>query len=252
MFERVLAHAPVYPSASVATFGPTLVVAPHPDDESLGCGGALSLLKGMSVRVLIVSDGTASHPGSLRYPPAKLRALRETEAQAALAVLGVAAYQITFLGLKDGTLPHPGDPGFAQAVECCENALADFVPTTVLLPWRRDPHPDHRAVWTMMTSALGALGSTPRLLEYPVWMWDQATNDHLPRVGEVTAWKLDISSVLSRKLAAIAAHRSQTTDLIDDDPTGFRLTPATLAHFAQPWECYLESCDASFLAPELL
>jgi hypothetical protein len=42
------------------------------------------------------------------------------------------------------------------------------------------------------------------------------------------------------KQQAIAAYRSQTTNLIDDDPEGFRLTPEMLANFAHPWEVYLE------------
>lgn len=46
--------------------------------------------------------------------------------------------------------------------------------------------------------------------------------------------------MLELKLQAIAAYRFQTTDLIDDDPEGFRLTPEMLANFIHPWELYLE------------
>jgi hypothetical protein len=42
------------------------------------------------------------------------------------------------------------------------------------------------------------------------------------------------------KQRAIAAYRSQTTSLIDDDPTGFCLSPQMLSNFARPWEVYLE------------
>jgi hypothetical protein len=50
-----------------------------------------------------------------------------------------------------------------------------------------------------------------------------------------------VSRVLRRKKAAIACHRSQITDLIDDDPTGFRLSPGTIAHFCTRWEIFYEA-----------
>ena len=53
--------------------------------------------------------------------------------------------------------------------------------------------------------------------------------------------RLDIAPVLAAKLRAIACHRSQTTDLIADDPGGFRLEPAMLRRFELPWETYLEA-----------
>jgi len=53
--------------------------------------------------------------------------------------------------------------------------------------------------------------------------------------------RLDIAGVLNAKLRAIACHRSQTSDLISDDPDGFRLEPAMLRRFERPWETYLEA-----------
>ena len=62
----------------------------------------------------------------------------------------------------------------------------------------------------------------------------------MPRADEVMGWRLDVRAALPLKEAAIAAHRSQTTDLIADDPGGFRLLPQVLAHFTRPWEIFLE------------
>ncbi|HUG15447.1 MAG TPA: PIG-L deacetylase family protein [Thermomicrobiales bacterium] len=242
-----LLSLPLRTGDSVRDFGPTLVVAPHADDESLGCGGAIALLaqSGVPVRVLFVTDGVGSHPGSRRYPPDRLRALRETEARDALAELGVAAHNAAFLRLPDRRAPRIGSAGFARAAGLMREHMRQdsFTPRTIILPWRRDPHTDHRAAWELVTAALCASVDRPRLLEYPIWVWELGTDDDLPEPGEAFAWRLDISAVLQRKLRAIAAHRSQTTPLIDDDPVGWYLKPHTLARFSQPWEVYLEPQD---------
>lgn len=216
-----------------------LVVAPHPDDETLGCGGAIALLRdrGCNVQVLVISDGTLSHPGSGKYPAPKLRALRESETISALAVLGVDATAVTFLRLPDGGVPTQ-KPEFSQAVASCRNYLTQFAPQLIFLPLRYDPHPDHRASWKLIYTALTNLNLSSRLIEYPIWDWDETQRQSLPNLP---SWRLDISSVVKLKQQAIALYRSQTTNLIDDDPQGFRLTPEMLANFTRPWEVYLEA-----------
>src|SRR5215831_15255807 len=67
---------------------PAVVVAPHPDDETLGCGGTVVIKKqlGATVRVLMMTDGAASHPGLI--DPEELAAIRAGETRAAVQVLG--------------------------------------------------------------------------------------------------------------------------------------------------------------------
>ena len=61
---------------TVIGWGNACVFAPHPDDESLGCGGAIALLRNfeLPVNIIVMSDGTLSHPNSRKFPPAALRA----------------------------------------------------------------------------------------------------------------------------------------------------------------------------------
>jgi LmbE family N-acetylglucosaminyl deacetylase len=68
-----------------------LVVVPHPDDESLGCGGLIASLAvtGRLFHTVFVTDGGASHPGSREWPRHRVAAQREKEAAAALAHLGI-------------------------------------------------------------------------------------------------------------------------------------------------------------------
>ncbi|GAA4010065.1 PIG-L family deacetylase [Hymenobacter fastidiosus] len=234
---------PLRPAAFAAALGSTVVVAPHPDDESLGCGGLLALLRqaGQPVRTVLVSDGTMSHPNSRRFPPPARRALREAELAEALEILGVDADQTLHLRLPDGAVPTPEAPGFAAAVAQLGEYLAAQPPQTLLVPWRRDPHPDHRATSQLVRAACAGLPAPPRLVEYVVWAWERATDAELPQPGEVRGWRLDITPVVALKQRAIAAHRSQLGTVIDDDPTGFQLSALMLAHFAQPFEVYLEA-----------
>ena len=213
-----------------------LVVAPHPDDETLGCGGAIALLRqlDLNVKVLIVSDGTQSHPNSIAYPSTALKQLRERESLAALAILGVEPEAVTFWGMPDGAVPTV----VQHKTNRIQEYLHSFTPSIIFLPWRKDPHPDHRASWQLFTTACKRLNYEPRIIEYPIWDWDKEQRQDFP--DSVNAWRLDISKVLELKQQAIAQYRSQISDLIDDDPEGFRLRPEMISNFTQPWEIYLE------------
>ena len=89
-----------FPLDTAAT---TLVLAPHPDDEILGCGGLMSLILGAGhqIHLTYITDGSASHPG---HPG--LAARRRAEALAATAQLGLPPGQVEFLNVRDGTLAH--------------------------------------------------------------------------------------------------------------------------------------------------
>ncbi|WP_292762518.1 PIG-L family deacetylase [Nostoc sp. NOS(2021)] len=217
---------------------PALIVAPHPDDETLGCGGAIALLRSLNchVQVLVISDGTLSHPRSLKYPADKLRSLREAETLSALKLLGVEVNDVTFLRMQDGSIPTQ----YQSAVASCRAYITEIAPQIIFLPWRYDPHADHRATWKLIHAVLDDLRLSPRLIEYPIWDWDSEQRGSLPASVEVTTWRLNISTVVELKQQAIAAYGSQITDLIDDDPEGFRLTPEMLANFTRPWEVYIE------------
>jgi LmbE family N-acetylglucosaminyl deacetylase len=249
-------------SLSLLAQSPVLVVAPHPDDETLGCGGTIALLRslGCEVYTLVISDGTRSHPRSRKYPETALRTLREQETIAGLSILGVEPQSVTFLRLQDGAVPTPSEAGFSAAVDrCCTylNQLS-FNPLSwqslqlILLPWRADPHPDHRASWQLIQTVLTELAITPRQLEYPIWDWDvQQRGKALAKgqdEGAFVGWRIDISAVLAEKRQAIAQYRSQVTDLIDDDPQGFRLVPEMIANFTRPWEIFFEDIKNDFFS----
>ena len=237
---------PLRPASFAAGLGATVVVAPHPDDEALGCGGLLALLHqlGQPTAAVLVSDGSMSHPNSRQFSAAARTAVRTAEFRHALTLLGADAAEPLLLKLPDGRVPaHAAEPGFSQAVAQLRAFLVQHRAATVLVPWRRDPHPDHRATAALVQAALATLPQLPRCLEYVVWAWERAAPADLPTpADQVRGFRLDVSAAAERKQRAIAAHRSQLAPgVFTDDPAGFLLAPAMLAHFAGPFEVYFEA-----------
>lgn len=208
-----------------------LVVAPHPDDESLGCGGLIAACRaaGLPVTIVVVSDGAGSHPNSRLFAAPCLAELRRGEALEAARRLGVPAAAVHFLDLPDRFVPADGpEAERAAAVITALGADADVV----LVSWRHDPHTDHRASFALAAAATRRLpGAT--LWEYPIWGLTLPPETMLYG-PPVTGVRVRIEPHLAPKRRAIAAHASQTTDLIPDDPAGFCLSPEMLARFEAP------------------
>jgi LmbE family N-acetylglucosaminyl deacetylase len=217
--------------------GDVLILAPHPDDESLGCGGLIAACcaAGRPPFVLVLTDGAGSHPRSVNYPPQILRATREAEARAAVAALGLPPGRIAFLGLPDTAAPHAGS-GFDCAVKAIGALARREGCATIAAPWQHDPHCDHLAAHRM--AAAVAAGLDLRHIAYPVWGWTLPAEDRLDTA--VAGFRLDILPHLPAKRRAIAAHASQHGRVVTDDPSGFVLPTAFLAVFDAPYEVFLE------------
>jgi LmbE family N-acetylglucosaminyl deacetylase len=169
-----------------------IVVAPHPDDETLGFGATASLLKsrGVDVTVVSVTDGGGSVPGLSPRERRWLERDRRAELRAALTILGLG--EPVGLGLPDGELTDR--EGELTAL------LADIVKasptgTWCAASWRGDGHPDHEAVGRSAAAAVARTDAT--LLEFPVWMWHWAKP-----ADEAVPWHR--MSMAPRDLAATA------------------------------------------------
>ncbi|MFT9450519.1 PIG-L deacetylase family protein [Gluconobacter japonicus] len=229
----------VAPLETIAS-GTALILSPHPDDESLGCGGfiASAVKEGYPPVVVIVSDGSASHRGSVAWPPARIARLRQEESRDAAAVLGLPSERLLFLELQDASVPTQGD-SFDAVIRSLTEMIDRYECQTVLVPWRYDPHCDHEAVW-IMGQKLKALLPQLRLLSYPVWgltLPPEMEIDEAIPVG----WRLDIRPFLDRKRNAVEAHRSQRGLVVDDDPGGFVLPDHLLEKMLQPYEIFIAS-----------
>ncbi|HXG10558.1 MAG TPA: PIG-L deacetylase family protein [Gemmataceae bacterium] len=169
-----------------------MVIAPHPDDEAIGCGGTICLHVGRGDRVAVVFL-TSGELGLKHLPQEQARQVREREAEAAADVLGVAA--VTFLRQADWYIHDEVD----QAAAALTPVLGRAAPQIVYLPHPREWHPDHRAALFVVRAALaGADIPVPVLLTYEVWT-PLAEYDRVE----------DITPVMMRKLRAIRCYRSQ-------------------------------------------
>ena len=210
-----------------------LVVAAHPDDESLGAGGAIARLSecGWQVVVVVATDGEGSHPGSPTLGPEALAVRRRDEADDAIRRLG-PGIQVHHLGLPDGQLETREDELVDRLVDLVGE---DGVQHTLLAPWSQDPHADHRAAGRAARQAAHRTDS--QLLEYPIWAWHQLLPDDLPWAR---ALRLELTDdERRRKAEAVAAHTSQVLPLSDDPRDGAVVTPDMLTHFSGVEEVYL-------------
>jgi len=205
-----------------------VVVAPHPDDEIIGAAALIATLvrRGSRVTVVIVSDGAASHPGSRRWPRARLIAERHHESRRALRRLGVAAGAVRRLDLPDGAVgAHRAD--LTRALRRIVRAGAGAGVDLIVGPAAADAHPDHRAV----AAALHRIGGGSRRLSYQVW----PPQSPLRRGSRLVA--MPGGSAAKRSL--IRVHRTQL-GAIADDPAGFAIARHELDAFSHPLEAYLE------------
>ncbi|HKU32026.1 MAG TPA: bifunctional PIG-L family deacetylase/class I SAM-dependent methyltransferase [Arthrobacter sp.] len=211
-----------------------VILAAHPDDETLGAGGLLCRLAdlGIDVHVVLCTAGEASHPQSPTHSAEELAEVRLNEFRSGLEITATGAHW-TFLGLPDGGLA-AYRPRIAAAVK---EALAhcDTNRDVVLVaPLRNDGHCDHEALGEV--AARLAADEGYGLLEYPVWYWHWAVPDN----GLWRDWlRLSLEpGETCRKEAALRVHGSQTEPL-SGEPGDEALLPARfLEHFGRTWETF--------------
>ena len=168
-----------------------LVVAPHPDDESIGCGGAISKhsLRGDRVVAAFLTSGEL---GLKHLPRERAWKIREAEACAAARILGLAEVAF-FRGPDWGLADH-----IAKVACDLRSVLERERPQLIYLPHPLDSHPDHIAAIRILRAGLKSNSAVPELRGYEVWS-PLSRFDHTE----------DITSTMNRKLRAIRAHRSQ-------------------------------------------
>ena len=212
-----------------------LVLAPHPDDETLGCGATImrKLAAGTPVQVIIASDGNWYRSSKLSVDA--VNEIREEEARRACAILGLPCENITFLRFEDCRLAdHRG---------LLRDRLFDILdtmnPEEIFVSSIIDNHPDHRVLAELGRELAQARRDRfPVLYEYPIWFWD-------PRIWRVTRLLQLRTRIVrteefrTRKREAIAAYRSQVTNLLGETRRA-PLRRGFLRQFLQAEEIFFE------------
>jgi LmbE family N-acetylglucosaminyl deacetylase len=226
-------------AASITAGEQVMILAPHPDDEVLGCAGLIleSLRNGLAPFIVIVTDGSGSHPNSERFTSTTIKHLRADEAREAVGRLGLPQSRLHFLECRDTAAPHQG-PDFDRAVKTIAGLAAKSGCGVIAAPWQMDPHSDHLAVHKMAAEVARSEGL--RHLSYPVWGWTLPADQELGQL-QISGSRLEITHLMERKQNALQAHATQLGGVIHDDPTGFVLTEQILAKFLQPFEVYLDN-----------
>jgi LmbE family N-acetylglucosaminyl deacetylase len=165
-----------------------LVLAAHPDDEAIGCGGTVRrhVLDADRVSAVFLTSGEAGGHG-IDDPGGA----REREARSAAAILGIEP--IEFWHEPDGRLR-----ARAALVERLAGELRRRRVSLLYAPHSEDDHADHRAAARIARGAVARAGRRIELRGFEIWS-PLRTADHV----------VDISDVLEDKLRAIRAYRSQ-------------------------------------------
>ena len=168
-----------------------LVLSPHPDDETIGCGGTLCahIALGDEIRVIFLTSGEQGGHG---LSPEQTLRRREGEAAAATRILGIASLE--FWRSPDGRL-RASEPMIRRLAGFLRHWRPQFIYTT----HGGEAHPDHRAAQRLLRRSLLAVRSVrPKVYLFEVWTPLTRTD----RIVDITPW-------MDTKLRAVRAYKSQ-------------------------------------------
>ncbi|MET0673047.1 MAG: bifunctional PIG-L family deacetylase/class I SAM-dependent methyltransferase [Microbacterium pygmaeum] len=218
-----------------------VVVAAHPDDETLGASGLVQRVHagGGRVAVIIATDGEGSHPDSPTHSRSRLAARRRLEVTEAIRVMAPDA-AVYFLSLADGML--------RENVDQLETAIAGILDSRriggdarrgaalVVAPWSGDGHRDHRIAAEVVGRVCADRGLAHR--GYPIWAWHWGAPEDLPW-DRMRGLRLT-DAERAAKARAIALHESQLAPLSEAAGDEAIVGPTMRAHFERDIEVFID------------
>ena len=217
---------------------PILVIAPPPGRRDPGLRGLLATTsqRGLRPRVAFSLMDRPLTPARRRGLRGDFSTVREGEALNALSRLGVRPSDVCFLGWPDAHPHRPGHPAYRATLVRLTRWAQHFKPRSLWSPWAGERHCGSPAAAVVAGDLGRRLAPRPVCMDYLVWGWTDAALAGAP----ATAWALDCPRTLDARRRALACHRTQTTDLIADAKTAFRIPPGLAALTERPTEVYLE------------
>lgn len=191
-----------------------LVLAPHPDDETLGAGALIAhaAAAGRLGGIVYLTDGTGSHPAGTP----RIAATRRAEARRAIRRLGAGSIPIDWFGWQDAHPCVPASAAFARDAARLAAWLRDRRIDAVAVTDHSETHCDHVAAYSLAMAAVAAARRSITIFAYHVW------SSSPPHGTRRVATPM---MAPGRRRHALRAHRSQMSPLMGD---GYRLPPAKL------------------------
>lgn len=199
-----------------------LVFAPHPDDETLGCGGTIAkrVKEGYDVLIVVMTDGrnALSEPFGIHSNPSpeELKKIRKEELIKAVGILGVPEKNIILLDFEDRKLKEN-----KEAEEKVTKILNESLPEEVYFPYNNEFHVDHQVTHRIVSNSLKRLGYLTREYQYSIMRLSRIgpTVDRFLNLFIRRIIRVDISDVIHIKRRAIEQFRSQITIISDGQKT---------------------------------
>jgi LmbE family N-acetylglucosaminyl deacetylase len=202
----------------------TLVFSPHPDDETLACGGTIlkKRLLGVRVNICFMTNGEASH--SRLISKESLRDIRVEEGKTAARLFGIEMDDLEFLDLPDSGLSSCIDEGVQKVIEL----ITSFKPEEIFVPSIYEPTiPDHSVANKIVLAASRLCQNQVIINEYPIWLWNHFPHVRLPSKKHILSYLgnsfisetllltkftsfVNIGDVMDTKHNIINAYKSQT------------------------------------------
>lgn len=188
--------------------------APHPDDETWGCGGTIAkrISEGYEVSIVVMTDGRYAFLTMLGIDsdptPEELKEIRKEEVKRATGILGVPEKNLIFLNFVDGTLENNTE----KAEEKVTEILSKNHPVEVYSPCKKDAHPDHRAAYRIVRNSIRKLGISAVTYQYSIGQKYSRIGpiiDALLNLLKHNMVRVDISKFLSLKETAAKEFKSE-------------------------------------------
>lgn len=213
----------------------TLIIAPHPDDETFGCGGLITqkIQNGANVSILFLTNGEKSLQS---VPEAELKQMRRESAINAAKLLGVSKRNIHWMDLPDGAISRLGTPAFDDARDNLLKIIQTLEVEEVYATHYLDGWSDHIAAYELALEALKKSGQEIDLYLYWVWVWYYLGIKQIVSLPWNKIFLLPIHSVFDKKQKALEVYFDAKTPA--GEPYMGNLPKMFLKAFEWPYEVF--------------